>query len=226
MGKNLNLPGESRGVRTPVCFAAMTLQNRVNPWGELVARPERGTLMGNRGGRLHDNASRTLGLRRWASRQWIACVLEFKGRHRVVMSPNRYTELFFLDDATALAAGHRPCFECRRDEAIAFAAAWQRAFALARPPLVAEMDRALQVARTTRQREKVTYRETLGSLPDGVMVEVAGGKACLLRDGRLYAWTFAGYEPHAMPIPAGEVVILTPKPIVAVLATGYRPRGW
>ena len=102
----------------------MPLQNRVTPLGELIATPERGLVYGNRGC-LHDEHGRIR--RRYATRRWIACRLEFKGRHRELMQPNRYTELFFLDEATALAAGHRPCFECRRQEAETFAALWARA---------------------------------------------------------------------------------------------------
>ena len=96
---------------------AMPLQNRVTPTGEIIATTARGTMMGNRGGAFH-TAAQTLTHRRWKTKAWICCVIEFKGRHRVVMSPNRYTELFFLDEATALAAGHRPCFECRRADAV------------------------------------------------------------------------------------------------------------
>src|SRR3982750_3317937 len=110
----------------------MTLQNRVNPFGELIAAPSRGTLFGNRGGRFHRD-DHTPGTRRWASRQWICCVLDFKGRHRQVWGRG-YTELFFLDEVTALAAGHRPCFECRRADAKTFAACWQRAANLKAPP--------------------------------------------------------------------------------------------
>jgi hypothetical protein len=101
--------------------AAMPLQNRVTPFGELVAAPARGLLFGNRGGRFHDRDARTLRRRRWASKQWICCVLDFKGRHRAVWRTG-YTELFFLDEVTALAAGHRPCCECRRLAARAFQA--------------------------------------------------------------------------------------------------------
>ena len=90
----------------------MPLQNRVTPEGEIIATAARGTMMGNRGGCLH-RPDKTLGRRRWVTRQWICCELRFRGRHRVVMTPGQYTELFFLDEATALAAGHRPCFECR-----------------------------------------------------------------------------------------------------------------
>ena len=103
---------------------AMPLQNRVTPEGDIIATPARGTMMGNRGGAFH-TPEQTLGPRRWRTKAWICCVLEFKGRHRAVMQPNRYTELFFLDEATALAAGHRPCFECRRRDALRFAEAWR-----------------------------------------------------------------------------------------------------
>src|SRR5947208_596093 len=102
----------------------MPLQNRVDPFGALISTPARGRLFGNRGGRFHRD-DRTLGRRRFVSRQWICCVLAFKNRHRAVWGRG-YTELFFLDEVTALAAGHRPCFECRRAAATAFAAAWAR----------------------------------------------------------------------------------------------------
>ena len=108
----------------------MPLQNRVTPFGELVAVPARGTLFGNRGGRFHTDA-KTLSARRWASRQWICCMLDFKGRQRDVWG-RFYTELFFLDEPTVLAAGHRPCFECRRKDAEKFAEQWRAAHRLRR----------------------------------------------------------------------------------------------
>src|SRR5947199_222619 len=110
----------------------MPLQSRVSPFGELFVDPSRGLVMGNRGGRLH-RTDRTLSLRQWVSRQWICCRLEFKGRRRTIWGGG-YTELFFLDEVTALAAGHRPCFECRRADARAFAAAYAGAQELARIP--------------------------------------------------------------------------------------------
>ncbi len=114
----------------------MPLQNRVTPAGELVAVTSRGLFMGNRGGRFHRD-DRTLGARRWVSRAWICCVTQFKGRHRAVWE-NGYTELFFLDEPTALAAGHRSCFECRRGDALAFAASWAAARHEPVPPRAAE----------------------------------------------------------------------------------------
>src|ERR1700733_7595293 len=119
----------------------MPLQNRVSPSGDLIAVPARGLFLGNRGGRIHTDA-RTLTARRWASRQWICCVLEFRGRQRHVWG-RFYTELFFLDEPTAFAAGHRPCFECRRADALAFADAWRVARKLPERPRAEHMDDVL-----------------------------------------------------------------------------------
>src|SRR5437762_1081745 len=101
----------------------MHLQNRVTPFGDIVAIPQRGMCTGNRG-IIHDPATKTLLQRRWASKAWLVCACDYKGRHREVMSGRSWTELFFLDEAVALAAGHRPCFFCRREAAVAFRAAW------------------------------------------------------------------------------------------------------
>ena len=128
----------------------MTLQNRVTPFGDIIATPARGLFMGNRGGRIHD-AARRLGRRRWASTQWICCRLHFKDRHRSVWAES-YTELFFLDEPTALAAGHRPCFECRRADAMAFAAAWARGGAR---PKAADMDRVLHRERLAAPAQRL-----------------------------------------------------------------------
>ena len=204
----------------------MPLQNRVTPEGEIIATPHRGLMMGNRGGCFH-LPDRTLGSRRWATRQWIACVLEFKGRHRqVMMQANRYTELFFLDEATALAAGHRPCFECRRRDAERFAALWAEGRGWPAPARAPEMDATLHAERVGAQGRKLTYRAQLASLPDGAFVRLAdagAGPAYVLDNDRLLAWSPAGYEA-AMPAPKRrEVDVLTPRSIVAVLSSGYRP---
>src|SRR6266581_6311615 len=145
----------------------MSLQNRVTPFGELVAVASRGQFMGNRGGRLH-RYDRTLGARRWVSRQWICCVTRFKGRHRAVWG-HGYTELFFLDEPTALAAGHRPCFECRRRDALAFAASWAAARHAPVPPRAAEMDRVLHAERLDG-RGKRRHPLPIDELPDGTML--------------------------------------------------------
>src|SRR5690348_12070398 len=140
------------------------LQNRVDPFGELFADPARGTLMGNRGGRFHTEA-RTLTARRWASRQWICCVLNFKNRRRDVWG-RFYTELFFLDEPTALAAGHRPCFECRRGDAVAFAECWREAGGFGARPSADQMDEVLHHERL-RGRAKRLHRAAIAALPDG-----------------------------------------------------------
>src|SRR5271167_816607 len=145
----------------------MPLQNRVTPFGELIAVPARGTFFGNRGGRFHTDA-KTLTARRWASRQWICCVLDFKGRQRDVWR-RFYTELFFLDEPTALAAGHRPCFECRRNDAEAFAEKWRQARSLDARPHAGEMDNVLHGERL-RGRAKRLHRRKIDELPDGAFV--------------------------------------------------------
>ena len=207
------------------------LQNRVTPEGKIVATPHRGLMMGNRGGAFH-LPDQTLGPRRWAGRQWIACVLEFKGRHREVMQPKRYTELFFLDEATALAAGHRPCFECRRAEAERFAELWPGALGSARGQARRErapaMDEALHAERVDSERRKVTFRARRADIPSGAFVRYArdggGAKSYLIVGNHLLAWHPSGYTSLVMPAQIGdEVEVLTPRSIVAVLSAGYRP---
>ncbi len=193
----------------------MPLQNRVTPFGAIVATPERGTILGNRGV-LHDDA-RTL-VRPWQVRRWICCELHYKGRRRVVMTPRSYTELFFLDEATAFAAGHRPCFECRRAAALAFRACWAKAVGGATE--ADAMDRALEADRKEHRRKK-TYTTDARGLPDGVFVTLDGA-AWLLRGGRMLRWTHAGYA-ESRAIDGGAVDVLTPRSTVAVIAAGYAP---
>lgn len=201
----------------------MPLQNRVTPEGEIVATPHRGLLMGNRGGAFH-RPDRTLGRRRWASRQWIACLLAFKGRHREIMQPRSYTELFFLDEATALAAGHRPCFECRRTDARRFAELWATALGLAEPPPAPRMDCVLHAERLDARGEKRIFLAEIADLPDGVMLQSGSPDVDYLIDGPyLFPWTLAGYRAPVSRPPQGVVRVLTPPSIVAVLSAGYRP---
>src|SRR5580704_2603640 len=149
----------------------MPLQNRVDPFGNIFRTAARGTMLGNRGGALH-NADREI-VRGYKSRRWITCALEFRGRRREVMSLNRYTELFFLDEAVAFAAGHRPCAECRRERYNAFRRAWAGAQQQDRLPFADDMDLELHPARTgQRKKVKVTYEAALRSLPDGCFVQV------------------------------------------------------
>jgi len=196
--------------------APRPLQNRVDPFGELVATKARGALMGNRGGKFH-NDDRTLGRRRWTSRRWIACVCQFKGRHREVFGEG-YTELFFLDEPTALAAGHRPCFECRRADAQAF----QRAFDSQTKRNSDEMDRILHEERLIDGRKRV-HAAPIESLPDGAMIE-RDGRAFAVQGTTLLPWSFEGYDAPLERPRAGVANVLTPPSIVRALLAGYAPR--
>jgi len=198
----------------------MPLSNRVAPFAELSAHAGRGLFMGNRGGRFHRD-DRMLGARRWVSPQWICCQLAFKERHRAVWGAG-YTELFFLDEPTALAAGHRPCFECRRREAQAFAEAWRYAFDLAECPRAADMDRHLHAERLDG-RSKRLHRRAVDDLPDGTFV-VRDDSAFAVLGGSLLRWTPSGYAERRQ-MPSGAIVdVLTPPAIVQVLAADFAPQ--
>jgi hypothetical protein len=198
----------------------MPLQNRVDPFGELFADPARGLFMGNRGGRIHTD-DRTLTTRRWVSPQWICCRLEFNNRHRKVWG-HSYTELFFLDEVTALAAGHRPCFECRRRDAEDFAGHWARSRGLPVRPSAPEMDKVLQAERLDG-RAKRLHRRKVDRLPDGAMIALEGEGAFAVRGGGLLHWTPSGYDGRRR-LPRDPVDVLTPPAILSVLAAGYPPQ--
>lgn len=197
----------------------MALQNRVNPFGELFADPALGRFMGNRGGRIHTGEG-TLTQRRWSSRQWICCVLAFKGRHRSVWSDS-YTELFFLDEPTALAAGHRPCFECRRKDAVAFAESWRRGLKLPARPRAVEMDDRLHEERLDG-RDKRRHARPIGDLPDGAFI-VLEERAFAVRGRALLHWSPDGYSARRARPQDGTVDVLTPPAILAALSAGYSP---
>jgi hypothetical protein len=190
------------------------LQNRVDPFGELHAVAERGGLMGNRGGRIHRD-DRTLSGSRWKTKHWLICVCAFKDRRRDVWG-KFYTELFFLDEPTALAAGHRPCFECRRQAAKAFLAAFPGS-----PRGVDGVDEALHRERV-ENRAKRTWRARLGDLPDGAMVARCG-RAYAVRGDSLWPWSFGGYGAPEPLEPDVIADVLTPPSTVATLKGGYRP---
>jgi hypothetical protein len=198
----------------------------VTPFGDLIRTPARGTLMGNRG-RLHD-ARRQI-VRRVASgyRAWVTCRLSFRGRHRTVMTPGRYTELFFLDEATALAAGHRPCGECRRADFLRFREAWlvgnpDRGLDADAP--AGAIDRELHRDRLGADGRPPTYRATFASLPDGVFVLGAGrGDALLVWRGRLVSWSPTGYGAPQLGRRGKHYTVLTPRSTVAAIGAGYVP---
>lgn len=203
--------------RKAACFRApMPLQSRVSPFGELFATPARGTLMGNRGGRLHD-AQRKLSARRWVNRAWICCKLAFNDRYRKVWG-NSYTELFFLDEVTALAAGHRPCFECRRKDAERFALLFsgqkQRASAAA-------IDEILHAERLDGKAKR-SHRAKLDTLPDGAMISL-DGQAFAVRGNRLLRWAPGGYSQSRSRPRGIAAQVLTPPSILTVLRRSYGP---
>ncbi len=199
----------------------MPLQNRVTPAGEIVATPARGLMMGNRGC-LH-GPDRRLGTARWRSKLWICCVLDFKGVRRDPMPPGRWTALSFLDEATALAAGHRPCAYCRRASYDAFVETWRLAHDLAARPRATELDAVLHRQRIEPGgRRQRTFRAMLGSLPDGTMIRY-DGRPGLVRGASVLPWSPAGYGP-AVAVPRETTVeVLTPAGTVLTLAGGYRP---
>lgn len=200
----------------------MPLQNRVPTWGEILAVPERGLLTGNRGV-LH-RPDRTLGTARWRNRAWICCRLAFKGRDHGPMPPGRWTALFFLDEATALAAGHRPCATCRRADWRRFVACCTAGHGLPAPPPTAVIDLALHdqriAPRTRRQRR---HPWPAAGLPDGAMVEGKQGGPLLIFGENALPWSFAGYGPPRRRPPVGHVITLTPPGTLRALAAGYRP---
>ncbi|WP_103761503.1 hypothetical protein [Roseovarius confluentis] len=194
----------------------MTLQNRVLPTGEIAATPERGTLMGNRG-ILHD-ADQRLGKARWRHAHWVTCQLSFKGRRRALMQPGAYTELFFLDEPTALAAGHRPCGECRRPEFKRFVLLFHAANGTA---TLAEIDRLMHRDRVTRTRAQVRHTAVLETLPDGAFI-LHDDAPHLVWGDRLLRYTPGGYTA-ALPRTTRPATVLTRASTVATLAAGYRP---
>ncbi|WP_338690479.1 hypothetical protein V5279_29105 [Bradyrhizobium sp. 26S5] len=196
----------------------MPLQNRVTPTGDIVASEHRGTFTGNRG-IIHDPATRTLLNKRWSSPAWLTCVCEFRGRRRKVMSRQSWTELFFLDEATAFAAGHRPCFYCRRDDAKRFRAAWESGNGVSDLSAKA-MDAVLHAERLDRGKKRLhLLLLPIAGLPDGTMVQ-ANGETYLVANGKTLRWSFAGYDRADL---TGPAMLLTPPSTVRAFEAGYRP---
>lgn len=206
----------------------MALQNRVDPFGQIHAIAARGMFTGNRGV-IHDPETRTLLGRRWTTKAWIICACDFGDRRRAVMGRNApsgnagWTELFFLDEVTALAAGHRPCCFCRRKQAEAFADCYGKAQGVARPK-VAEIDAVLHHERLASGGvAKALTAGELGALPDGAMV-AAGGSAFAIRQGLALCWSFDGYREAVSPGDLGaDIALVTPESTVAALRAGYVP---
>lgn len=199
------------------------LQNRVDPFGRIFKTPARGLFMGNRG-LLHDKGKSIL--RPFKLKAWITCKLEFKGWHRPVMAPGKYTELFFLDEATSFAAGHRPCFECRRPDALRFKEAWLSGnpeYGFQAKTSMRLIDDIIHAERFGALQEKITFESGPDSLPDGTFI-VIEDEPYLVKEGMLYLWSPFGYGP-AIPFPETlKVEVLTPASVVHAFNAGYVPQ--
>ena len=197
----------------------MPLQNRVTPTGDIIATPHRGLFTGNRG-IIHDPATKTLLKKRWSSPAWITCVCEFRGWRRKVMGGRSWTELFFLDEATAFAAGHRPCFFCRRDDAKRFRAAWEKGNGVA-DIRAREMDSVLHSERLERGKKRLhALPMPVAQLPDGAMVQ-QGEESFLILQGRALQWSMGGYRRGERVI--DDAMLLTPPSTLRAVSAGYRP---
>ncbi|BCH26612.1 hypothetical protein [Mesorhizobium sp. L-8-3] len=206
----------------------MPLQNRVDPLGQIHAVPWRGTFTGNRGV-IHDPATRTLLKRRWSTHAWLICVCDFRGRRREVMGRNApsgnagWTELFFLDEVTALAAGHRPCFYCRRERAAAFVACCAQVFGRS-APRATELDTRLHAERLISGGPFVAVEDEAAftALPDGAVLR--SGEHCFAKHGgALRLWTFRGYGERLTFRQIGRLQLLTPPTTLVALKAGYGP---
>jgi hypothetical protein len=204
----------------------MPLQNRIDPFGDFHAVDTRGGYMGNRG-ILHDEQKKIIAP--WRGKAWVTCLLGFKGIKREVFSKNSYSELFFLDEATAFSAGHRPCNYCQRDRFKAFKTAWLAANHNLLPsteadPSITLIDQVLHTERAVRGGAKVKFTEQIQNIPDGTFVEI-NGAAFLVSRNALVAWSFAGYaRPVALPDVGTVVQVLTPKSIVSMFRQGFLPQ--
>ena len=197
----------------------MPLQNRVTPTGDIVADPNRGIFTGNRG-IIHDPATKTLLKKRWSSPAWITCVCEFRGWRRQVMGRRSWTELFFLDEATAFAAGHRPCFFCRRDDANRFRSCWEQGNGVT-DILARDMDKVLHGERLERGKKRLhPLPMPVRELPDGAMVQ-AGAESFLVLQGKALLWSMAGYRSAERTIT--DATLLTPPSTLRAISASYRP---
>jgi hypothetical protein len=198
------------------------LQNRVDPFGRIILTDARGSFMGNRGV-IHNEDKQII--HAFKHKQWIICVLKFKDRKRSVMTPGRWTELFFLDEATAFAAGHRPCFECRKEDAKRFKSCWIQgnpSYNFTMTTSIKAIDEVLHRERIDGSKKKVTHQRLSSELPDGTFVTI-NEDPHLLNKGRLHRWTPSGYI-DSLVLPKTEMLaVLTPHSVVNAFSAGYHP---
>jgi hypothetical protein len=199
------------------------LQNRVSPEGNIIKTPARGSWMGNRG-IIHNGKQQIV--RPYQIRAWIICRLEFKGRTLPVMVDKHNTQLFFLDEATALSAGHRPCAACRREDYNRFKELWLKGnpqYGFDKRTSIQQIDTVLQEQRIADDKSKITYKEKLNSLPDGVFV-LFNDHPHLVYQRQLYSWTPSGYEQPFIANQAIKIPVLTPESTVSAIKMGYVPQ--
>jgi hypothetical protein len=199
------------------------LQNRVDPKGDLIKTTARGAWMGNRGV-IHDEYQHIV--RPFKLKAWLICLLDFKGRRREVMTPDRYTELFFLDEATAFSAGHRPCAECRRKSFNRFKTSWilsNPEYGFTEKTPIWKIDEVLHKERINRSGVKLTHPEEAKSLPNGAFI-LHNNQPYAYADGLFFRWTPDGYD-DGIPLPKTATVdVLTPKSVVNSFRAGYKPQ--
>ena len=199
------------------------LQNRVDPFGNIFKTSARGVLTGTRGV-IHNDKKEII--RPFKLKAWITCLLEFKGRRRQMMTPNRYTELFFLDEATSFSSGHRPCFECRRDDAKKFKTLWLKGnpeYGFTQKTSINKIDKIIHKERIDSNFKKVVYETITKDLPDGVFI-IHDNKSYLLKDGLMFLWSPFGYEISGKALKTDKVFLLTPKSVVNAFIAGYLPQ--
>ncbi|HET6256169.1 MAG TPA: hypothetical protein VFE32_18980 [Puia sp.] len=199
------------------------LQNRVDPKGDLIKTTARGAWMGNRGV-IHDERQHIV--RPFKLKAWLICLLDFKDRRRQVMTPDRYTELFFLDEATAFAAGHRPCAECRRKAFNRFKQFWLEAnpeYGFNERTPIWKIDEVLHKERINRSGKKITFTESAGRLPSGSFI-LHNNEPYLFADRLFFRWTPGGYDDGISLTGADSVEVLTPRSVVYTFRAGYKPQ--
>jgi hypothetical protein len=199
------------------------LQNRVDPFGNIIKTEARGLWMGNRG--ILHNHNKEL-QRLFKLKVWITCKLEFKGRKREVMAPNKYTELFFMDEANSFAAGHRPCFECRKDDYKKFKTLWLKGnpeYGFNEKTSIIEIDKILHRERINRDGSKIIFEASVANLPDGTFVQYEQN-AFLVFNGFMYLWSPSGYGKDGVAPHTNLLQVLTPRSIVNTFKAGYSPQ--
>ncbi len=199
----------------------MPLQNRVSPNGEIKSVKSRGEFLGNRG-IIHNEQKEIIAP--FKIKGWVTCRLEFKGRKRELMAKGRYTELFFLDEATAFSAGHRPCAECRRTRYNEFKTKWLEANQNLLPDTstsITNIDKIIHQDRIDK-KQKVTYQDKMNLLPKGTMIQIDSIEY-IIWNKEVFKWTFEGYEPTHINITDKNVIVLTPKSYVEMFKKGFIP---